>query len=218
MSVFLSNGSTIAIAGTLAAEKTVTAISNANPGVASSTAHGFVNGDIVLMRSGWTSLDSRVARVAAQASGTFDLEGIDTTNLRRYPAGGGVGGARLVTSASWTDISQITESSASGGEQQFATYSFLADTGDQRQLPTKRTPRQITLQVADDPTQPHYAILDAADSDRQARVIRLTLANGSVIYYAAYVSFNKVPTLNQDEIMVLAVNLSLASEPTRYAA
>ncbi|WP_144630252.1 phage tail protein [Bordetella genomosp. 13] len=218
MSVFLSNGSTISIAGTLGAEKIVTAVTNASPGVASSTGHGFVNGGIVLVRSGWTSLDSRVARVAASEADKFSLDGIDTTNVRRYPAGGGAGGARLVTPTSWTEITQITESSASGGEQQFATYSFLADTGDQRQLPTKRTPRQITLQVADDAAQPHYAILDAADSDRLPRVIRLSLPNGAVIYYAAYISFNKVPTMNQDEIMVLAVNLSLASEPTRYAS
>lgn len=218
MGVFLPNGSTIAIAGTLAAEKTVSGISNAKPAIATAPAHGFANGDIVLLRSGWTSLNDRVARVADQASGVFTLDGIDASSTRRFPPGGGGGGARAVPAAGWTEITQILESSSSGGDQQFVNYNFLSDTGDQRQLPTKRSPRAFTLQVADDPTLAHYPVLEAADADRLPRVIRVALANGAFIYYSAYVSFSKTPTMTQDQIMALPVTLSLASEPTRYAS
>lgn len=219
MGVFLPNGSTISIAGTLAAEKAISAVSNANPAVSTTTASIGAAGDILLVRSGWTSLDSRVVRVgSAPTTTSFTMEGINTTDTRRFPPGGGAGGARAVTAAGWTEITQILGSSASGGDQQFANYSFLADTGDQRQIPTKRSPRSFTLQVADDPTLPHYAVLEAADTDRLPRVIRVALANGALIYYAAYVSFSKTPTMTQDEIMALPVTLSLASEPTRYAS
>jgi hypothetical protein len=39
----------IAIQSALAAAKTITAITKANPGVASSTTHGYSNGDYVLL-------------------------------------------------------------------------------------------------------------------------------------------------------------------------
>lgn len=219
MGVFLPNGSTISIAGTLAAEKAISAVSNASPAVGTTTASIGAAGDILLLRSGWTSLDNRVARVGSAPTATsFTMEGINTTDTRRFPVGGGGGGARAVPANGWTEITQILESSSSGGDQQFATYSFLADTGDQRQLPTKRSPRSFTLQVADDPASAHYAVLDAADTDRLPRIIRIALANGAFIYYAAYVSFSKTPTLTQDQVMALPVTLSLASEPTRYAS
>lgn len=218
MGVFLPNGSTIAIAGTLAVEKLVSAISNASPAVATSADHGYSAGDIVLLRSGWTSLQDRVARVSTPTEDTFALQGVSTEDLKRFPVGLGAGGARVVPADGWTAISQILDTTNSGGDQQFYTFNFLEDTGDQRQIPTKRTPRQIQLQVADDPSMPHYEVLSAADADRLPRILRLTLSSGALIYYAAYVSFNKVPTLTQDQAMALTVTLSLASEPTRYAS
>lgn len=218
MSVYLPNGSTIAIAGMLAAEKLVSGISNASPAVATSEDHEYVAGDIVLLRSGWTSLQDRVARVSTPTADTFVLQGVSTEDLTRFPAGLGAGGARVVPADGWTPISQILETNKSGGDQQFYNYNFLEDTGDQRQIPTKRTPRQIQLQVADDPIMPHYEVLSAADADRKPRILRLTLSSGALIYYAAYISFDKVPTLTQDQAMALTVTLSLASEPTRYAS
>lgn len=216
MSVKLPNGAIFSIASTYGAQKVVTNVSNAKPGVAASAAHGFSNGAILEVTSGWTRLDGRVARVSAAAADNFGLEGIDTTDTGVYPAGTGGGQVRAVTG--WQQISQVLESSSSGGEQQFYSYSFLEDSGDEKQIPTTRSARTITLTVADDDLLPQYAVLQAASDDRLPRTIKFRLPSGSEIYFRGYVAMSKMPTTTKNQAMATTVTISLTGEPTRYAA
>ena len=215
MSAILPNGSILEIAATFSAAKAVTAITNANPAVATAAAHGLADGDVIVVASGWTRLNDKVARVADSDTGTFELEGINTTNTVVYTAGAGTGSVRSVSG--WAQISQITGNNSSGGEQQFTTFGFLEESDD-RQLPTTKSPISMSITVADDPDLPYVAVVEAADDDRAPRVLRLTLPNGSVIYYNAYVSITSTPTLDRNSIMTRTITLSLASRPTRYAA
>jgi len=215
MSAILPNGSILEIAATFSALKPVSAISNANPAVATAAAHGMADGDVIVVTSGWTRLNDKVARVAESDAGTFELEGINTTNTVVYTTGAGVGSVRAASA--WSQISQITDSTSSGGEQQFTTFGFLEESDD-RQLPTTKSPISMSITVADDPALPYVAVVEAADDDRAPRVLRLTLPNGSVIYYNAYVSITSTPTLSRNNIMTRTITLSLASRPTRYAA
>ena len=215
MAVRLPNGTTFAIASAYGAAKPFSAITNAKPPHATSVAHGLADGSIVEIVSGWSSLDGRVARIDTSAADEFTLEGLDTTNVSKYPVGTGIGSVRAVQA--WQQISQVLSSAASGGEQQFYNYSFLEDTGDEKQIPTIRSARSFALTIADDPSLPHYAVLEAADDDREPRSILMTLPGGSKLYARAYVSFSKVPTTTKNEAMTIAVTLSLTGEVTRYA-
>ncbi|API74699.1 phage tail protein [Ralstonia pseudosolanacearum] len=215
MSVRLPNGTTFAIAASYGPDKAFTAITNAKPAKLSSVAHGFAKGAILEVSSGWSRLDGRVARADAVTADAFALEGIDTTDTGAYPAGTGIGSARLVVA--FQQISQVLQSAASGGDQQFYNYSFLEDTGDEKQIPTIRSARSYTLTIADDPALAHYALLEAADEDREPRAVQMKLPGGSPIYFRAYVSFSKVPTTTKNEAMAITVTLSLTGEVTRYA-
>lgn len=215
MSVSLPNGAVFSLATTLGAAVAVTALSNAAQAVATAAGHTLADGDIVEVVSGWPALNGRVARVIDSAADSFSLEGIDTTNVTKFPTGAGIGSVRKVLS--WTPITQVIEASMSGGEQQFYNYQFLEDTGDERQMPTIRSARSATLQVADDDTLPHYAVLDAADAERKPRAIWVQLPSKARTYYRAYVSFNKVPSLTKNQAMALSVALSIDGEPTRYS-
>jgi Phage tail tube protein, TTP len=215
MSVSLPNGAVFSVATTFGAAIAVTALSNAAQAAATAAGHTLTDGDIVEVVSGWPALNGRVARVIDSAADGFSLEGIDTTNVTKFPAGAGIGSVRKVLS--WTPITQVIEASMSGGEQQFYNYQFLEDTGDERQMPTIRSARSATLQIADDDTLPHYAVLDAADAERKPRAIWLQLPSKARTYYRAYVSFNKVPTLTKNQAMALSVALSIDGEPTRYS-
>ena len=117
MAVTLANGSIVQIATGLAAEKKITAISNAEEAVATCTAHGLVNGDYVVIVSGWGGLNERVFRVTSVDANSFKLDGIDTRDLNKYPAGSGAGSCQKVSS--WQQITQIMELSSEGGDQQF---------------------------------------------------------------------------------------------------
>ena len=211
----LPNGATLQIASAYGTAIPVTALSNASPAVATAAAHGLSDGDILAVTSGWTRLNDRAARVSASLAGTFALENINTTNLQPYPAGSGIGSVREVTG--FVEIPQITDVTTSGGDQQFLTFGFLAD-DDDRQIPTTKNPISMSVTVADDPALPYVPVVEAADEDKVTRVLRLTLPNGSVIYYNAYVSITATPTLDRNNIMTRTITLSLASRPTRYSA
>lgn len=215
MAVSLPNGSLVAIASGYGSPKTITAITNANPGVASSTAHGFTDGDLVEVTSGWSRLTEKVVRVDNATADAFSLEGIDTSLESIYPAGGGAGSAREVTG--FTQLAQITNSTSSGGEQQFLDYQFLEADAAKR-IPTFKNPAQVTFTVADDPSLPGYQLAKAANDDRLPRAVRITLANGSILLYNCYISLSTIPSLTVNELMTVEVTLSLLSEPVRYAA
>ena len=215
MAVSLPNGALVAIASGYGTAQTVSAISNANPGVATAAGHTLANGDFIEVTSGWSRLTNKIVRVSGVAAGVFSLEGIDTTLTSIYPAGSGAGSVRKISG--WTQLSQILSSSSSGGEQQFTTYQFLESDGEKR-IPTTKSAAGLTFTIADDPTLAGYILASTANDDRLPRAVRVTLPNGSVILYNAYVSLNKTPGLTVNEVMACEVTLSLLAEVHRYAS
>lgn len=214
--VSLPNGATISLGSTYGATKTVSAASNANPCVITLEAtHGVVVSDIFEWTSGWSRANGNVYRASAVATNDVSVEGLDTSSTTRFPAGSGTGTVREVTA--WTQITQILETNTTGGEQQFVTYSFLEDDAE-HQIPTVKSPIAFTFKIGDDASLAHYAVLDAADADRQQRAVRVVLPSGSVIYWSAYVTLQKTPTLTKNEVMGLPVTMSLINQVTRYTS
>jgi hypothetical protein len=216
MSVSLPNGAIVAIASGYGASKAMSAVSNADPGEATLEAsHGIVLGDFMEVTSGWSRLNSRIVRAGTVDTNDVLLEGIDTTSTSRYPAGAGTGSIREITG--WTQLAQITGSSSEGGEQQFTTYQFLEADSEVR-IPTTKSAAGINFTVADDPTLAGYILAQEANEDRLPRAVRITLPNGQILLYNAYISLSPIPTLTVNEIMTTQVTLSLLAEPVRYAS
>ncbi len=213
MAVSLPDGATIAIATTYGAVKTVTAITNANPGVITSAAHGLLNGAFYELKSGWQKINDRVFKAANVATNALDVTGIDTTDTNRFAAGTGVGSLREITA--WTQIPQILEFTTSGGDQQFANFSFLEEDYE-RQLPTVTSAQSIQIGIGDDPSLPGYQALKAAGEARAIRAVKVTLPNGAVLLYNGFVSFNETPTLTKGSVMQVRATISLQGRPTRY--
>lgn len=165
--------------------------------------------------SGWTRLSGKLLRVGAVTSTTFELEGIDTSNTGIYPTGSGAGSA--TKALTFVQIPQITGVSTDGGEQQFTNVQFLESDSEIR-IPTVKSASGLTITAADDPAQPAYPVLVAANDTRSAKGIRIRLANGALLLYYGTVSINKTPSLDVNEIMAYQITLSLNNEPVRYAA
>lgn len=215
MSVSLPNGITLALATAYGSPLTVSALTNANPAVATSTAHGLSDADIVVVTSGWQKLNDRAVRVSGSTTNAFDYEGIDTSSTTLYPAGSGTGSVKKVNT--FTQISQILDCQTSGGDMQFANYSFL-EQDFETQLPTQASPMTINLTIADDATLAGYAALKAAAEARDVRVLKCTFPNGSIILYNGYVSFNETPTMTKNQVMGVKATFNLLSKPVRYAS
>lgn len=212
----LPNGSTFDFASGYSAPVAITAISNATEAVVSATGHDFVDGDIVVLTTGWLKANGRAFRVKTSVAGTsFVLEGLNTTSTTRFPVGGSAGSVRKVDS--WVQIAQIMDVSFTGGDSEFYQFQFLEDS-DGRQIPTGKSAASMTLAVADDPDQLYVPVVEAADEDSEPRVQRLNLVNGDIILYNSIVSFTSTPTLTLNELMQRTLTLSLQGRITRYAA
>lgn len=215
MASIFPNGSTFAISAALSGSKAVSSITNASPGVATATTHGFTNGDI-LVGTFPSRLDQRPFRVANQVTNAFDLEGIDTTSTAVYPTGFGAG--TVLKAGSFTNLSQTTDVAGSGGEQQFAQWAFIED-GRQRQRPTFKNARALQLTMHYDPSLAWHAALLAADLAGDVRVFKVTLPTGRLLYYSVYVGFDGQPTISINENMTVTASFALACpDVTSYAS
>lgn len=215
MAVSLPNGVLLALGTTLGSPITVTALTNADPAVATATAHGLTDGDIIVVDSGWSRLNERVVRVDASDTNSLAYEGINSTSTSLYPAGSGTGTVTEVSA--WTQISQVLDLSTTGGEMQFATYSFL-EQDFESQIPTQSSAQTLTMTIADDPSLAGYIALKAAAETRTATPLRLTMPSGAILLYNGFVSFNETPSMTKNEVMGVTATFSLVSKPVRYAA
>ena len=216
MSVSLPNGALVAIASGYGSVKSMTALTNANPGEAALEAsHGVVTGDILEVTSGWSRLTDKIVKAGTVSVNQVPLSGIDTSLTSIYPAAGGVGTVREITG--WTQLAQILNSSSNGGDQQFLEYQFL-EADAKRRLPTFKNPMGMTFSIADDPTLAGFILASVANDDRLPRAVRITLPSGALLFYNCYVSLNKTPSLTVNELMACEVTLSMLAEPVRYTS
>ena len=215
MAITLTTGSTLSVAKTYAASLNFTAATNASPCALAVTGSPIVAGDYVEVNSGWGLLDKRLVRAGAGTSATsIVLEGIDTTDTTKYPAGAGVGSVRKVST--WAQITQVRSISASGGQQQYADVTSIVDVVT-RQIPTVRGAVEMTVDVFDDPSLAWYADVMKADDARSPYGMILAFPNGSKTVANAHWSLMRVPTMAQNEALMTQISLSYAAEPVRYA-
>lgn len=212
MSAKLPDGATVSIATAYATAKTITAVTNAAPPIASSTTHGLTAGDIIALTSGWSGLNDRVFKVTAPTADTIGLVGADSTNAQRYPVGGGGGAFRKISA--FQQITQILGWETSGGEQQYVNYSYLEDDFE-RQLPSSFSAQSIGITIADDASLPGYIALKAASDSRVLTAIRLSLVDGSSVLYNGIISLNESPNVTKGQVVSVRASIALQSRPVR---
>lgn len=216
MAITLAVGTQIFIASTYGAAKTMSAISNAAEAVATLEAsHGVIENDILEVASGWQRLTNRIVRADSVATNDVTLEDINTSDTDRYPAGTGTGSVREITA--WTQVTQLRrEINFTGGEQQFADVTTLEDVIEQ-QIPTRRSPIQLSLPTFFDGTQSYVAVVRTAADTATLTAVKMVFPDGSVLYGNAYWTYQEIPTI-QDETLSGRVDLSFRGLTTFYTA
>lgn len=214
MSAQFPNGTVFSVSTALGAALAMTALTNANPAVASVAAPPAA-GAILLVKSGWTELNERIVRAADPTADSVALEGINSVSTVRYPAGQGIG--QLVPVDAWVDLSQVTNIEKTGGEQQFFQWRYVEDRSSrQRQRPTFKNAKLLTLTLDYDPALAWYEALVEADAMKDPVALRARLPNGSELYYYVYPSFDGDPSMTLDQNMQNTATFSMTSEFTRY--
>lgn len=216
MAASFPNGTILSVSSGFGAAVPVTAISNANPAVAT-TATPPADGAIVVINSGWAGLTDRVARASAVDADSFALEGISTLDTTRFDAGGGAGSYQSVSG--WVQLSQVRETARAGGEQQFFTWQYLEDRdGRQRQKPTFKNAKSLTVTLDYDPALAWYDQLVGADESGNPVALRAVLPSGVSLYYYVYPSFDGDPSMTMNENMTNVATFSMISPVIRYEA
>lgn len=215
MSITIATGTQVAVASVYATQFNITAITNANPAVATaSVGHGVTVGDIIHIKSGWDLINDRVFRVSVVSTNDLTLEGLNTVNTDNYPAGAGTGTAREIST--WTPITQIQGISSSGGEPNFADISTIADR-TQKQLPTTRSATNLTFTVFDDPSLAGFIAAAAAADALVPTALRIIFPGGSRMLNSGYFSVQKTPAVAINAPLTADITFAAAAEPTRYA-
>ncbi|APG04956.1 phage tail protein [Luteibacter rhizovicinus DSM 16549] len=194
MSLKFPNGAVFGISTAIAVAIAATAVSNANPAVATVPTGSIDEGDVLVLLSDWVDANNTAVEAGAVtvgASDTVKLLGFDSTDVSAFEAG--KANARLAVASGFVDFSQQGDVSTSGGDQQFWTGQFL-EAARQISVPTVKNAKVFTIPLFFDPKLPWYAAAKSADRKREPLVLRCKLPDGDVIYRYGYLSFDADPT------------------------
>jgi hypothetical protein len=202
----------VSMQSAIAAAKTITAITLANPGVATSTAHGFTNGQIVYMLiQGMYQLNERPVRVANVTANTFELEGIDTTLFPAFTSGS----AALVTLG--TSITSATSISASGGDFDLIDTTTI-HAGQRSQIPGLPNASSFSFDNIWDVSDAGLLAMKAAGEAQAQRVFLFQFgASGQKFYFAGYVNASLLPTGQAQQLVTTPAVITMNGFPSVYA-
>lgn len=164
------------VALTFSTLKTVTAVSLASPGVATSTAHAMANGTVGFwsVSGGMPQLDGQATRVYNQAANTFELQGLPTSSFSPFTAG------TFTPAATWGTLAEMVNYQSGGGSANDLDDTKSAD------IITQLIPgllaadtMQIDIKNQTFNSSVMQAIEDAAIAQTY-QVYRITLNDGSV--------------------------------------
>lgn len=213
----LSNGTQVFVEGSRGAAINVTAISNAaTPVLTVDDASGIVVGDYLLFTaSASTLLADKQVRVTAVADTSITVEGIDTSNTTKFPAG--LTG-EVVKILSWFEVPCVQDVSTEGGEQQFVNFQCLSDDREQ-QIPTYKSAVTNTFTFAHEYTNPVYPVLREYDETGQVVAIRLYVPRAQEMrLQSGTIAFNDTPTIGVNEIETVSIAVSIRGRLSSVAA
>lgn len=201
MALTMPNGAVFGFSTVMGDAITASAISNANPAVATVPTGVVTEGDVLVIASSWPEANNTAVEagtVTVGATDTVQLLGFDSTDTSVFPAGQAA--ATLKVASTFVDFSQQGDVSTSGGDQQFWTGQFL-EAVRQVSLPTVKSAKVFTIPLFFDKSLPWYAAAKAVDRKREPVVLRCKLPNGDTLYRYGYLSFDGDPSLTSNNPM-----------------
>lgn len=197
----------------LAAAKTITGITKANPGVASSVAHGYSNGDIVYLSvDGMYQVNVKAVRVAGVTADTFQLEGVDTTLFDTFASGT----AEKVTLG--VSITTATTIGGSGGN--FEKIDKTTIHGNAKStIPGLPESMEYSMENIWDPVDAGLAAMKVANDTQSRRVFKFTFGSGGrVMLFAGYVGCTILPAGSAQGLVTTPTIITMDGTPTYYAS
>ena len=197
-----------------AAAKTISAVTNANPAAATSTAHGYVDNEEVMFTSGWEDATNAVYRVNQTATDNFEFLGLNTTNTTFYPAASGTGETEKV--GTWVQIPQVMGIETSGGDPRFTDVQLLASRNEIR-IPTGFNATTTVLTLAHDPADANW--LTMVDISRTLTPVsfKMVIGGGGTTYGYGYMAVNESPRMNANQVNQVSASFAFLGRQLSYS-
>jgi hypothetical protein len=188
------------VSQTFAAARTLSAVTNANPAVATNTSHGYADDDELLYIGGWGLASNSVYRADQLTTDTFSLKGLNSTSTTRYAAGSGVGTTQKIST--WIEIPQVLTINPSGGDLKTITVDPIAA---QRAivLPDGSNPYTIGMTLGDDPTLSTLPTLLDISRSQTLVAYKSVKPNGRATYGYGYFIVTEAATQQNGQADVL---------------
>lgn len=193
MTIKTNSGLKLFMESAIASAKTISGITKAAPGVVSSTAHGFVNNDIVLLEvQGMVELNGRLFKVVNTAADSFQLAGvdgttgIDTTLYNTFSSGT----AKKVTLG--TSITGVQEFTFSGGDIKTVDTTTVNDLVD-TQIVVGAAAQAADLTMQWDPSSAAQQAMIAAFQTRANKGFKVMWPDGAFVLWYGTVGYTGAP-------------------------
>lgn len=193
MTIKTNSGLKLFMESAIATAKTISGITKAAPGVVSSTTHGFVNNDIVLLEvQGMVELNGRLFKVVNVAADNFQLAGvdgttgIDTTLYNTFSSGT----AKKVTLG--TSITGVQEFTFSGGDIKTVDTTTVNDLVD-TQIVVGAAAQAADLTMQWDPSSAAQQAMIAAFQTRANKGFKVMWPDGAFVLWYGTVGYTGAP-------------------------
>ena len=213
MAYYFPEGSSQQFSSTFASAKTVSAVTNANPAVATSTAHSYATNDEILFTSGWEDATDTVYKIEVVDANSFKILGLDTINTSFYPSGSGTGTAQKISG--WTAIPQVLTISSSGGDARFTEVNLLAKRNGVK-IPTGFNATSVTLTLAHDANNANYQTMIGISRTLSKVAFKQVISGGAVTYGYGYMSASEMPKLNNNQVNTVDAALAVLGRSISY--
>lgn len=217
MTTYTNSGLAMSMQSAIAAAKTITGITKAAPGVITSVAHGYANGDLLLLEiDGMIELNKRVVELVNVATDTFQIAGpdgvtgLDTTNFSTFTAGT----AKKLTMG--TSITGCQGFSSSGGDIKFEDSTTVHDLTD-KQIVTGASALSYQLEMQWDPASAGQQAMKAAFEARASKAFKITWPSGAYVMFYGSVGYSGAPGGNKQGITTTNAAISAEGNLTTAA-
>ena len=214
MAYFFPEGSSHQFSQTFASAKTITALTNANPAVATSTAHGYATDDEILLTSGWEDATDSVYKVTVIDANSFSIQGLDTSDTSFFPAGTGTGSAQKLSS--WTAIPQVLTISSSGGDARFTDVAPLSKRNAVK-IPTGFNATSVTLSLAHDASNANYQTMLGISRTLTKVAFKQVISGGATTYGYGYMNVSEMPKLNNNQVNTVDAAITVLGRSVSYS-
>lgn len=210
MATFWSNVQ-VSMQSAAATAVTITGISKASPGVVSHSGTDPSDGDYVLLTvSGMSKVNKRVVRVANQAAGTFELEGVDTTNYNTFSSGS----FQVLTLGN--AFQSMTEVTPSGGEAEPIDLTTIHDSQRVEALGVSSAFKVDSTLIYDNSDTTHTAAATASE-EKSERAFMIQFSNNSRLLWYGYVNMSNLPGGQAQGVVTTPISITSTGLLTSYA-